>query len=210
MEEEPNPIEKASEELKFLLERGYRKDSSLGFVGDHHQLDAKARNRLMREVYSGQEISDTESKLTPIEELEGKDLAVDGFNVIITVEAALFRGEAFVCQDGIMRDNTMAFSNYKITDRTLAAADRVIGVLAKYRPRQAVWVFDSGISGSGKIAEHVRRKMADAGLKGESTTSPDADGRLLGLNMATATSDTVLIHKLESIVDLPQAALAES
>jgi hypothetical protein len=207
MDDSNDALLAASADLKMLLDRGYRKESSISFVGDHHHLNAKARNRLMREVFSDGEISDTESKLTPMEELEGADLAVDGFNVLITAETALLGGDAFVCQDGLMRDNSMVFSNFKIRDETLACADKVIDVLTKYAPRRVVWVFDSQISGSGKVAEHVRTRMEAQGLKGESITCPDADSHLLRLHMTTATSDTALIRKLEAIVDLPQAVL---
>jgi hypothetical protein len=205
---EASILEYARDDLKCLLDRGYRKDSALGFVADHHHLDAKARNRLMRETYSNDEISDTESKITPIEEIKGKDLVIDGFNVLITVETGFSGGELFLSMDGIVRDNTMAFANYKIRDETAAAADEVVKVLAQYRPLEATWVFDSQISGSGRLAEYVRKAMATAGVRGKCMTAPDADGQILRLNTLTATSDTPMIRRLAAIVDLPQAVFS--
>ena len=202
-----NQLADASDDLKMLLDRGYRKDSALSFVADHHQLDATVRNRLMREVYSDLEISDTESKILPIEELEGRDLVIDGFNVLITIETGFIGGELFLSQDGMVRDNSMTFSNYKISETTEAAVDAVITVIAGYRPLGVTWVFDSQISASGRLAEYVRKSMAAAGIRGNSMTCPNADGRILELNMTTATSDTQLIRRLESVVDIPQAVL---
>jgi hypothetical protein len=198
-------LEYARDDLKFLLDRGYRKDSALGFVGDHHHLDARARNRLMRETYSDLEIADTESKLMGAEAVRGKILVIDGFNVLITVEAGLAGGEVFLSQDGVVRDNSMAFANYRISSETETAADAVLEVLAENPPTLATWVFDSQVANSGRLAEQVRRRMEEIGLKGKSMTAPDADTQILKLNSLTATSDTQLIRRLETVVDLPGA-----
>ena len=199
--------ENAVEELKFLLDRGYRREYALQFVGDHHMLGKRERNRLLREVYSDDEIEHTTQKLQPINAIRDKAVAVDGFNVLITVETGLAGGEVYTCQDGLLRDNAMAFGNYKITDGTENAVNAAVKALAEHQPKHVTWVFDSQISGSGKLAEYVRRKMVEAGLKEDCTTCPAADGRILKMNTLTATSDTALIRRLDSIFDLAAAAL---
>jgi hypothetical protein len=205
--EDANVLEAARDEIKFLLDRGYRKDSAVDFVGDHHHIDASCRSRLMRETYSELEIEDTSSKLVSAADLSGRDLAIDGFNVLITLDTLLSGGEAFVCQDGMVRDNARAFSNYRIGEGTETAADSVIGLLAAARPASVTWVFDSQISGSGRLAEYVRRAMEAVGVRGRCMTSPEADAQILKLNMITATSDTPMIRRLEAVVDLPQAVV---
>ncbi len=205
---EDEALAEARDDFKTLLDRGYRRDSALSFVCDHHRLDAPARNRLLREVYSEPEIADTESKLINPGMLAGRELVVDGFNVLITVEAGLSGGEVFLSMDGMVRDNAMAFSNYKIRSETEDAAARVVGELARNPPSVTTWVFDSQIGNSGRLAEHVRRLMDAQGVRGRCMTSPDADGSILKFNSTTATSDTMLIRRLESVVDLPQAVFA--
>jgi hypothetical protein len=206
-DEEPAVMEGARGDLKILLDRGYRKDSALAFVGDHHHLGARARNRLLRETFSELEIADTQSKLVSAEDIAGKGLVVDGFNVLITLEALITGGEAFLCQDGMVRDNAMAFANYRIQETTEAAADGIVSLLCGNPPKEATWVFDSQISGSGRLAEYVRRRMEESGLRGRSMTCPDADAQILRFDALTATSDTPLIRRLEAVVDLPQAVL---
>jgi len=206
---EDEALTEARDDVKILLDRGYRRDSALAFVGDHHHLDSSARNRLMREVYSDPEIADTESKLVHPSLLGGRELVVDGFNVLITVEAGLAGGEVFLSMDGMVRDNSMAFSNYKIRSETEAAAAAVVEQLSRNPPSVTTWVFDSQVSNSGRLAEHVRRLMDSRGLRGRCMTSPDADGSILKFNATTATSDTMLIRRLESVVDLPQAVFVD-
>ena len=199
------PFKAACDELKFLLDRGFRKDSALRFIGDHHQLDTLGRNRLLRTVYSEEDVRDTKSKLRPVAWLKGKKLAVDGFNVLITAEAVLSGGEYFLSDDGLSRDNAMAFSNYRVGHVTRKAADAVLEVLASNRPSHASWVFDSQISGSGKLAAYVLGRMEAADMPGDSAAYRAADHQILKLGRATATSDSVLVRKLRAVVDLPAA-----
>ncbi|MFH1055573.1 MAG: DUF434 domain-containing protein [Candidatus Altiarchaeota archaeon] len=202
-------LEDAREDIRILLDRGYRKCSALSFISDHYRLDRRQRNRLLREVYSYDEMKSTKAKLKPIEAVKGRELVIDGFNVVITVEAGRSGGEVFPCQDGMMRDNTMAFSNYKVGEGTENAVDAVVQALAKHRPSHITWVFDSQIPKSGRLAEYVRERMTEAGLEGDANTAKNADGTILKLNKTTATSDSALIRKLEGVLDLPAAILQD-
>ncbi|MBU0762928.1 MAG: DUF434 domain-containing protein [Candidatus Altiarchaeota archaeon] len=197
----------AQEDLRFLLDRGYRKEYALKFVGDHHNLLLKERNLLFRQTYSQREIQVTLSKLKPTEFITGRHLVIDGFNVLITIEHAMANGEVFLCQDGLVRDNVAAFSNYKIKESTRKAADKVIEILVKCPPKDICWVFDSQISGSGTLSQYVMKRLSEEKLQGESITSPTADHQISKLNLLTATSDSALIDRLVRVVDLPAAVL---
>ncbi len=203
----PDKIQLGCEDLKLLLDRGYPKEYALWFIGDHHGLTTAERNLVMRQAYSEQEISSTQAKLKPISYLAGRHFVIDGFNVIITLEQALFTGGAFKCMDGLIRDNAMAFSNYKITDNTRKTVDEVIDLLAESKPKDVTWVFDSQLSGSGSLSQYVMRRQREAGIPGESMTSPTADHQIYRLNLLTATSDSALIKRLNEIIDLPAAVL---
>ncbi len=196
-------INRAGEDLRMLLDRGYRKDYALRFVGDHYELPKKQRNLIMRAVYSEAEVRQTREKLRPVAAMQGHPLAIDGFNVIITVETGLEGGEIFMSQDGILRDNTMAFGSYRVGSSTREAADKVLEVLNEHPPSQVTWVFDSQISRSGRLAAYVGEKMDELGLDGAAMTCPTADHRLVKMNVLTATSDSALIERLTAIVDLP-------
>ncbi|MBD3387769.1 MAG: DUF434 domain-containing protein [Candidatus Altiarchaeales archaeon] len=200
-------LSQAGEELKFLLDRGYNRESALRFVSNHYELPKKARNRILREIFSEAEIQETASKLYPINSISGNQMVVDGFNVLITVEEGMCGGDVFRCHDGLLRDNAMAFSNYRISSDTNRAADAVLAVLSEHQPKHVTWVFDSQISGSGRLAEYVRRGMLDSGIRGESMTSPKADGHIMKMNLLTGTSDSALIRRLNYVVDIPSAVV---
>ena len=47
-------IQNASNDLRFLLNRGYRKVMAIDFVGNHYLLDKNERNFLNRTVFSAE------------------------------------------------------------------------------------------------------------------------------------------------------------
>jgi len=203
MVERKQLVEAAIDDLRMLLDRGYRKEYALRFVCDHHTLTKPERNIVMRMTYSADEIERRHRKLRSADYITGRHLAIDGFNVIITLEEAMGADQCFRCQDGMLRDNCMAFANYKIGDGTYRAVDTIIAYLSSLSPKTVRWIFDSQISGSGRLAQRVLKNMEEAGLKGEAITSPQADHQLSHLNLMTATSDSGLIRQLTDIVDLP-------
>ncbi len=202
-------IEAAIDDLRMILDRGYRKDYALRFVADHHTLTKPERNIVYRMTHSADEIHSRQAKLQQASFLKDRHLVIDGFNAIISLEAALGGGNCFLCQDGMLRDDCAAFGNYKICDSTYEAVDLIIEFLSQMKPRTVRWIFDSQISGSGRLAQKVLKKMEAADIIGEATTSPQADHHITHLNLLTATSDSPLIRQLTQIIDLPAMVLAE-
>ncbi len=78
-------------DLRFLLNRGYREKRAVKFVADKYRLSKKQRNFLVRGVFSKKEAEKNKEKRIPISEAQGR-VMVDGYNVLITVEAML-KGE---------------------------------------------------------------------------------------------------------------------
>lgn len=62
----------AYEDLKYLLNRGYRKKYALEFVANHYLLTSKERYFLMRCVFSDKEIEERKRKLVKEDGLRGK------------------------------------------------------------------------------------------------------------------------------------------
>ncbi|WP_297501032.1 DUF434 domain-containing protein, partial [Thermococcus sp.] len=90
-------------DLKYLLNRGYRKKNALSFVANHYRLTAEERHLLARCVFPDSWMEEVRRKLLKPGELKGKTLAIDGFNVLITLES-LLGGRAILCEDGLVRD----------------------------------------------------------------------------------------------------------
>jgi hypothetical protein len=203
-------IDEAMEELRFLLDRGYRKDDASRFVSDTHHLNPTERNILFCRTFSREDVEKTMSKIKPIEYVRGQLLMVDGFDVLTTVQDIISGAKMLACQDGIIRKSSIFDSSYIIRDSTRDAADRAIEVLASYPPRNVSWVFDSQIIGSSALAEYVREKLEEKNIRGESITLPSVYNHILKNNILTATSDINIIGQISQIVDIPAAAKSQA
>jgi hypothetical protein len=82
----------AVEELSWLLERGYPSAASLQLVGDRHRLRDRQRHAVSRAACPESRRQRRAVTCRPLESLRGEELQIDGFNQLITVEAALSGG----------------------------------------------------------------------------------------------------------------------
>src|SRR5687767_3300569 len=77
----------AVEDLSWLLSRNYAPVSALKVVGDRYGLEQRQRIAVARCACSDQARESRKSKQVGVAELRGANLAIDGFNVITTLEA---------------------------------------------------------------------------------------------------------------------------
>jgi len=99
----------AAEELRYLLASGYPGDSALRFVSDHRRLPQEKRFILARAVAADEVALYRRSKRTALQEISGKILFVDGYNVLITVEGLILGCPVYLCDDGFCRDTRGLF-----------------------------------------------------------------------------------------------------
>lgn len=198
-------LREARRDLKFLLDRGYRKLSALKLVGDKYQLNKAERSILFRSVFSSQEAELIGSKRVAAERLRGEEILVDGFNVLNTVEAML-RGEPLIlCDDGVLRDFSEVHSKYKLSGMTERALAEILSFLRRVKAARAELLFESQISRSGEIAGLTRRMMESIGVKGDAKTLKTVDSTLIRSEKTVATSDSAILLKCKRFIDLPQS-----
>lgn len=199
----------AAKDLRYLLSRGYRREPSLKLVGDKYQLSRLERLALYRAVYDEGTAKARRGKLADPAEASGKKLAVDGYNVLITLEAALSGAPLILCDDGAVRDLTASHGKHKPTKRTLKALRLLIEFLKEAKPSEANFFFDSQVGGSGELAAKVRRMLAEAGLRGTAKAVKRGDKAALLGGEIIATSDSALIDKARLAIDIAQKIITE-
>ena len=84
----PN-LQEAATDFRFLLARGYPRQAALGLVGNRYGLDEIARRLLHRGVFAPLVAAARRAKLRRLRDLPGHPLALDGHNVLITLECAV-------------------------------------------------------------------------------------------------------------------------
>ena len=95
----------------------------------HKEINEKIGAKLNKEI-------SVKNKLIDIEKLSNKELNIDGYNVLIGIEAFL-KDNVVLCDDGIYRDFMGIYGNYKINPNTERALNLLLKLFKKY---DIVWV----------------------------------------------------------------------
>ncbi len=201
-------LQNATSDLKFLLNKNYNKKASLDFVGNHYLLDKDERNYLQRKVYSSEKSKGRKSKIIPLSKIKGKNLLIDGYNVLITVESICSSdGSIVICDDGVLRDVNAVFGKYKYKKDTINALNSIIALIKIYHPLEVRIFFDAQVSKSGELAKLTEQIMEEQGVKGSAHTAPNVDYKLITLSNeidgVVASSDSIIMDKVDYILDIP-------
>lgn len=151
----------ATSELSWLLTREYSMKGALKLVGDRYTLTDRQRLAVSRAACSDQGKARRARTLISTDDVAGKDMIVDGFNLIITIEAALSGGLLMICRDDCIRDLSSVHGSYRSVDETERAITLIGEAIDTLQPRSVRWVLDRPISNSGRLAKRIR----DAAIK---------------------------------------------
>ena len=86
-------LQQAVSEMSWLHSHGYADKSTLKLVGDRYALTQRQRTAVMRTRCSDCQLENRTRKQIQPEQSAGLSLAIDGYNLLITIEAALARRE---------------------------------------------------------------------------------------------------------------------
>ncbi|WP_456423738.1 DUF434 domain-containing protein [Thermococcus sp.] len=192
-------LEEAYRDLKYLLNRGYRKSVALKFVANHYRLTKTERHLLARCVFSDEWIEEVGKKLLSPEEVRDRVLAIDGFNVLITLES-LLEGKAILCEDNLVRDLEYK-GRYRTHDETEDNVRLIISTLAELSPSRVIFFYGKNNPGSGSLRAITLRAIEDFGLSGEVCLVKSPDFELKAFEVV-ATADTGIIVKVPHVLDL--------
>lgn len=144
-------LREAVADFSLLLTKGYAAKSALKLVGDRFALTQRQRLAVMRSSCSDQQRQARLARQVPVAALTGQALAIDGYNLLITVEAALSGGLIFRGRDGCLRDLASIHGTYRKVEETVPAVTLIGDFLTEIRVAQALWLLDSPVSNSGRL-----------------------------------------------------------
>jgi hypothetical protein len=171
-------------------------------VGNRYGLTSDERNLLHRGVFSSSDSESRRRKIISIKEVQNRDLAIDGHNVLITIEAGLSGRPLILADDGFVRDISGLYGSFKKTETTEKAIQLIVNFLRKVKPRQTLFLFDAPISNSGKLAQEVRTRLKRDDLSGDAKAVKVPEKILIGFPGVIATSDTAIINQSRKVLDL--------
>jgi hypothetical protein len=186
-------LREAVADFSMLLTKDYADKSALKLVGDHFSLTQRQRLAVMRNACSDQRLHSRLERHVPIEALAGRPIAIDGYNLLITIEAAISGGLIFTGRDGCFRDLASIHGTYRKVEETIPAIELIGEFLTQTRIAQALWLFDSPVSNSGRLKTLLTRLAREHGWPWDTrlTISPDAE--LSRTDVTVVTTDGVIL-----------------
>src|SRR3989442_4727682 len=146
----------AAGDLAWLLGRHYAPTAALTLVGNRYQLHGRQRQALARAVAAPAVARARRQRQVPAAALMGAALYVDGFNQLITIEAALSGGLVLRGHDGALRDLASVHGSYRTIIETPTALEAMGIYLGPLHLRAVHFVLDAQVSNSGRLASPMR------------------------------------------------------
>lgn len=199
-------LQKAADEVQFLLDRGYDVKPVTTFVGNHYMFSERQRLALARSVSAKEYIQRRIDKELLQKEAVSlpRTVQIDGFNIIITLEVALSGSPIFSCRDGVLRDLAGLRGTYRIIDKTQEAAELLLRQLELLSISEAVFYFDSPVSNSGRLSELVRQCAQGYGVSVQTKIIPDVD-RVLEKLEGVISGDAIILNCCKSWLNIMPA-----
>jgi len=192
----------AMDDYCWLLSRGYAQSSSLKIVGDHFSLHGRQRLAIMRGGCSIQQALARKKKQFTLDQCRDRAVAIDGYNTIITIEAALAGAFIFSGRDGCYRDLAGLHGSYRIVAQTEPAAKLIGNYLREYGAGPVTWYIDRPISNSGRLKVLLTHISDENGWGWNFVVANNPDKTLVVTDEIVATSDSVILDARGSWINL--------
>jgi hypothetical protein len=183
----------AVSELSWLLTRDYAMKGSVKLVGDKFALNERQRLAVSRAACSDQSHKHRASACVTNDSVKGQRVIIDGFNLLITIEAALSGGVLLLCRDGCIRDLSSVHGSYRSVSETERAILIIGETLEQIRITSATWMLDKPISNSGRLAKRIRDLAAQRQWTWSVDLAFNPDAEIIASNRIVISSDGPLL-----------------
>ncbi|EAY26553.1 DUF434 domain-containing protein [Microscilla marina] len=182
-------LQKAVNDLSFLLSNGYAEKSSLKLVGDRYKLNARQRQALLRGSCGDQACSYRIAHQLQPAALQGAEVVVDGYNLLIITEVALSNGIILACKDKCYRDIASIHGTYKRVEETVPAIQLIGSTFQQLGVSKVHWYFDSPVSNSGRLKQMLLDEATQQGWAWEAELVYNPDKALVETGKIVVSSD---------------------
>jgi hypothetical protein len=178
-------------------------------VGDRYQLRNRQRMALARAACADQALQKRQAACVSVQNITDADLIVDGFNLLITIEAALGGGVLLRCRDGCIRDLASVHGTYRSVEETLMAIQLVGDVLQTLEPRSVEWLLDQPVSNSGRLAQKIRKEAKTYHWPWKATVVMNPDTVIMDSEKIAVSSDSSMLDHVHHWVNLSVYVIVE-
>jgi hypothetical protein len=200
---------RAVSDLSWLFSKGYTTRASLKLVGDRYLLKERQRMAVSRAACSDQQKERRNQNCLPFTAVKGRKLLLDGFNLIITLEAAISGGVLIHCRDLCLRDLSGVHGSYRQVMETEEAVRMIGENLMAAEPASATWLLDQPISNSGRLATRIREVAVANNWPWEVIVTMNPDKVILASDEIAVTSDSNILDGAANWVNFNRMVIAK-
>lgn len=200
-------LKEAVNDMHYFLSRGYGEKSTLTLVGNRYRLNARQQQAVRGMSASQKQIEDRKAKEIKSQDLEGREVVFDGFNVLILLESILSNAYVFKGQDGFFRDLSSVYGTYKKVQQTSEAIEIITAFFKNEKIKKAFWLFDKPVSNSGKLKQMIEETAQKNSFDWEVQLVNNPDKVIAENNWTAITSDAWVLDHSTSNFNLLQYIL---
>jgi hypothetical protein len=199
----------AAGDLCWLLDRGYASASSTELVGNRYNLAGRQRMAVSRSVCPLDAAQHRrELQLAPAA-VRGRELWLDGYNVLTVLESALSGGVVLLGRDGCCRDIAGIHRRYRKVNETIPVLHLIGETVARWGVTCCRWWLDKPVSNSGRLKALILETAATAGWNMTVELVYNPDKVLWESEHVIATSDGVVLERCRQWVNLVREIIEE-
>jgi hypothetical protein len=202
-------LREAVADLSWLLDRGYTHVASLKLVGDRWSLTERQRRAIVRSACPDAALAARLCRQVEPEELAGQPVALDGFNVLTTLEAALGGAVVLGGRDGCLRDIAGVHGTYRKVEETAPAAQIVGEVLEALDAGPCTWWLDRPVSNSGRLRAALLETAREHGWDWRVELMFNPDTVLAASLEVVASADSVILDHCARWLNLARLAVED-
>jgi hypothetical protein len=205
--ESTKKLSQATFDLSWLFSRGYAELASLKLVGDRFDLNARQRSAVSRCSCTDVAVARRKASQLTQEELSDKELHIDGFNIITTLEVALSGGVVLRARDGCIRDVAGIHGTYRKVEETTPAIHLIGEFLHQLKPSRCVWFLDSPVSNSGRLKSIIAEIAEQKNWSIDIQLVPDPDPVLIRSSGIVLSADSAILDQCAQWFNLNESLI---
>ncbi len=190
-------LREAVEDLSFLYTRGYSEEASLELVGNHYQLHKRQRMALRRAACSKQSQDIRGQKVLMPEQMKDRAVAIDAYNLLITVESHLSGALLFLGKDFCYRDIASIHGTYRKVEETVPAIKLIGKSLADVGVACTHWYLDRPISNSARLKNLLLETAQEQAWHWEASLEYNPDKSLAACSEVVISSDRWILDRVQ-------------
>ncbi|SHM31993.1 DUF434 domain-containing protein [Flavobacterium chilense] len=202
-------LKEAVVDMHYFLNRGYGEKATLALVGNRYRLNSRQQQAVRGMSASQSQIDTRLSKEVEPQNLAGKEIVIDGFNVLILLESILSNAYVFKGLDGFVRDLSSVYGTYKKVKQTSQAIEIVADFFIKEKIKKAYWLFDKPVSNSGRLKKLIEEMALEKQYNWEVELVYNPDKIIAKSDLIAITSDAWILDHCGANFNLMQYVLAD-